>query len=238
MDHGATRRVLLKLSGEALGGAAGVGLDFQALRTVSEQISRAASLNTEIAIVVGAGNLCRGADWSSEKLHRSDADAIGMTATHVNALALRAHLQMQDCPAVVLGAGSPVPQIQRFHSGEARQLLSLGTTVVLSGGTGNPYFTTDTCAALRAAELDCGELLKGTKHDGIYDQDPARYPEANKLETTTFDHVLEAGLKAMDTSAFTLCRDQRISLRIFDMTRENAIYEAITGVAVGSLIES
>ena len=237
MGKGTTRRVLLKLSGEALGGPAGIGLDFEALGAVSEQIARAAH-EIQIAIVVGAGNLCRGADWSSDKVHRADADAIGMAATHVNALALRAHLQIHDCPSEVMGAGSPVPQVQPFDSTKARQMLSSGTTMVFSGGTGNPFFTTDPCAALRAAELDCVELLKGTKHDGIYDQDPALHPDAKKLEITTFDHVLDAGLKAMDASAFTLCRDQQISLRIFDMTREHAIFEAITGDPVGSLIES
>lgn len=229
------RRVLLKLSGEALGGPSGTGLDHLALTAISSQIAKASG-SVELAIVVGAGNICRGADWDSDSFHRTDADAIGMAATHVNALALSAHLGFAGLNTMVMGAGSPVPQVRPFDSGLAREALAAGTTVVLSGGTGNPFFTTDTCAALRAAELNCTELLKGTKHDGIYDRDPAEHPDARRLDSTTFDHVLEQGLEAMDASAFALCRDQQISLRIFDMTRENAIHEALRGEPVGSLI--
>ena len=235
MARDVARRVLLKLSGEALGGESGTGLDHLALTAISSQIARASG-SVELAIVVGAGNICRGADWATEGFHRTDADAIGMAATHVNALALSAHLGFAGLKTMVMGAGSPVPQVRPFHSSIAREALAAGTTLLLSGGTGNPYFTTDTCAALRAAELDCTELLKGTKHDGIYDRDPVEYPDARRLDSTTFDHVLEQGLEAMDATAFTLCRDQQISLRIFDMTRENAIHEALIGEPVGSLI--
>ena len=235
MARDVARRVLLKLSGEALGGKSGTGLDHLALTAISSQIARASG-SVELAIVVGAGNICRGADWATERFHRTDADAIGMAATHVNALALGAHLGFAGLKTMVMGAGSPVPQVRPFHSSIAREALAAGTTLLLSGGTGNPFFTTDTCAALRAAELDCTELLKGTKHDGIYDRDPAEYPDARRLDCTTFDHVLEQGLEAMDATAFTLCRDQQISLRIFDMTRENAIHEALIGEPVGSLI--
>ncbi len=231
------RRVLLKLSGEALGGASRVGLDADAISDVSRQIVEA-STSIEIAIVVGAGNICRGANWTNSSIHRSDADAIGMAATHVNALSLALSIEAAGATAAVFGAGSPVPQVKHFDSRECRQRLASGQVIVLSGGTGNPFFTTDTCAALRAAELDCQELLKGTKHDGIYDRDPAVHEDAVRLPETTFDHVLEQGLEAMDSAAFSLCRDQKISLRIFDMTRDNAILEALTGVAVGSIIRN
>lgn len=237
MSDNEPRRVLLKLSGEALRGDSGSVLDPEMLRLIADQVARAAR-HVQIALVVGAGNICRGGSWADLAVHRTDADAIGMVATHVNALALGAHLRTHGQSCVIMGPHSSVPQVQHFDSSAARAQLAQNHVVLLAGGTGNPYFTTDTCAALRAAELDVQELLKGTKHDGIYDTDPAINPDANKLDLITFDEVLNRGLAAMDSTAFTLCREQRIPLRIFDMNRPDAIYEALTGKPVGSRISN
>ncbi len=230
-----TRRVLLKLSGEALGGDSGSGLDPAALSHVCDQVFRAAS-KVEIAIVVGAGNICRGSSWADQGVHQADADAIGMVATHVNALSLAVSLKALGQKCLVMGPHSSVPQVQPFDSGAARAALARREVVLLAGGTGNPFFTTDSCAALRAAELSVDELLKGTKHDGIFDSDPALHPEARKFEEISFDEVLKRGLAAMDSTAFTLCREQQTLLRIFDMNRPGSIYEALIGNPVGSRI--
>ncbi|HIC24151.1 MAG TPA: uridine monophosphate kinase [Planctomycetes bacterium] len=237
MAESKPRRVLLKLSGELLGGASGSCLDLDALTMVCQQILRASS-TVQIAIVVGAGNILRGSDWAKQRVHPTDADAIGMVATHVNALALCAHLRSGGQNCVVMGPHSSVPQVQLFESGCARAHLARHEIVLLAGGTGNPFFTTDSCAALRAAELDVDELLKGTKHDGIFDSDPAKSPDANKFDHITFDEVLSRGLAAMDSTAFTLCREQNIPLTIFDMKRPDSIFDAIMGNPVGSRISS
>lgn len=237
MSDTVPRRILLKLSGESLGGAAGSGLDPEALGSVAEQIARAAS-TIQIAVVVGAGNICRGSSMADMAIHRTEADAIGMVATHVNALALAGFIRAQGIDCTVMGPNSSVPQVERFDAAQARRELALSRVILLAGGTGNPFFTTDTCAALRAAELDATELLKGTKHDGIFDSDPACNPDAQKFDQITYDEVLDRGLAAMDATAFTLCREQQIPIRIFDMSKPKAIYDAITGEVVGSLILS
>ncbi|MGE4631495.1 MAG: uridine monophosphate kinase [Planctomycetota bacterium] len=237
MPDGNSRRVLLKLSGEALGGPSGSCLDHAALTMVSDQIVRAAS-SVQIAIVVGAGNILRGSDWADLNVHRTDSDAIGMVATHVNALALAACIRSDGQDCIVMGPHSSVPQVEVFDSHLARNHLACQKVILLAGGTGNPFFTTDTCAALRAAELDADELLKGTKHDGIFDCDPANNSNAKKFDHITFDEVLSRGLAAMDSTAFTLCREQGIPLRIFDMNLPGAIFAAVTGDGVGSSITS
>ncbi len=237
MAESKPRRVLLKLSGESLGDPSGSCLDLEALAMVCQQILRASS-TVQIAIVVGAGNILRGSDWDQQRAHPTDADAIGMVATHVNALALCAHLRSAGNNCVVMGPHSSVPQVQIFESGRAREHLARHDIVVLAGGTGNPFFTTDSCAALRAAELDVDELLKGTKHDGIFDSDPAKSPDAKKFDHITFDEVLSRGLAAMDSTAFTLCRERNIPLRIFDMNQPGSIFDAIMGNPVGSRISS
>lgn len=231
------RRILLKLSGESLGGKSGSGLAPEALSFVVKQVARAAQ-SVQIALVVGAGNICRGSSFSGMEIHRTEADAIGMVSTHVNALALAAFLRAQGANCIVMGPHSSVSQVERFDAARARAALSGNQIVILAGGTGNPFFTTDTCAALRASELDAHELLKGTKHDGIFDSDPAQNPTAKKFEQITFDEVIQRGLAAMDQTAFTMCRENKIPLRIFDMNRPDAIFEALTGNAVGSLISS
>ena len=232
-----TRRVLLKVSGEALGGESGSGLCAISLVRLAEQVSRASS-HVQIAIVVGAGNICRGQDWQRTSLPQPVADAIGMAATHVNALAIHARLMIAGVASVVMGAGTPVPQVRPFESMHGRKLLEGGTVVILSGGTGNPFFTTDTCATLRAAELGCTEVLKATRVDGVYDKDPEKHADAVKYDTLTFAEALNLKLRVMDSTAFTMCNDHGMDLRVFDMTPSGAVEKALLGEPLGTLVQS
>jgi uridylate kinase len=227
----------LKVSGEALGGESGSGLCADSLARLTEQVSRASSL-VQIAIVVGAGNICRGQDWQGTSLPQPMADAMGMAATHVNALALHSRLLIEGTDSVVMGAGSPVPQIRPFESMQGRSLLEQGTVLILSGGTGNPFFTTDTCASLRAAELGCSEVLKATKVNGVYDRDPVQFADAVRYETLSFDEALRLKLRVMDSTAFTMCNEQGLDLRVFDMTPAGAVEKALLGEPVGTLVSS
>ena len=229
------RRVLLKVSGEALGGDTGSGLCADSLARLTQQVSRARS-HVQIAIVVGAGNICRGQDWSDTDLPQPLADAIGMAATHVNALAIHARLLLDGVTSQVMGAGSPVPQVALFDSMEGRALLEKGTVLVLSGGTGNPFFTTDTCSVLRAAELGCSEVLKATKVDGVYDRDPVEFADAVKFDQLTFEEALQKKIRVMDSTAFTMCNEQGLNLRVFDMKPAGAVEKALMGDSVGTLV--
>ena len=232
-----TRRVLLKVSGEALGGESGTGLCADSLARLAKQVSRASS-DVQIAIVVGAGNICRGQDWQDTTLPQPLADSIGMAATHVNALAIHARLTIEGTRSVVMGAGAPVPQVLPFESMRGRGLLEQGTVLVLSGGTGNPFFTTDTCATLRAAELGCSEVLKATRVDGVYDKDPEKHDDAVKYDSLTFDEALVLKLRVMDSTAFTMCNEQGLNLRVFDMSPAGAVEKALLGQPLGTLVHS
>jgi len=229
--------VLLKVSGEALGGSSGIGICQNSLARLTDQVARASSF-TEIAIVVGAGNICRGKDWADTGLPQPLADAIGMAATHVNALAIHAQLVLREVPSSVMGAGTPVPQVETFNSLTGREKLSAGQVLVLSGGTGNPYFTTDTCSALRAAELDCSEILKATKVDGVFDKDPVKFPDAIKFDQLTFREALDRQIRVMDSTAFTMCNEQGIDVRVFNMSPEGVVEKALRGEPVGTLVHA
>ncbi|OUU24850.1 MAG: hypothetical protein CBC13_02880 [Planctomycetia bacterium TMED53] len=231
------RRVLLKVSGEALGGSAGIGICQNSLARITQQVARASS-HVEIAIVVGAGNICRGQDWSATDLPQPLADSIGMAATHVNGLSIHAHLRLLGVQSVVMGAGSPVPQVAAFDSLIGRNELENGKVVILTGGTGNPFFTTDTCSALRAAELDCSEILKATKVDGVYENDPVENPNAKLFDQLTFEEALRLKIRVMDSTAFTMCNEQDIAVRVFNIAAEAAIEKALLGEPVGTLVFS
>ena len=161
-----------------------------------------------------------------------------MAATHVNALAIHARLTIEGTRSVVMGAGTPVPQVLPFESMRGRGLLEQGTVLVLSGGTGNPFFTTDTCATLRAAELGCSEVLKATRVDGVYDKDPEKHDDAVKYDSLTFDEALALKLRVMDSTAFTMCNEQGLNLRVFDMSPEGAVEKALLGQPLGTLVHS
>ena len=223
-----SRRVLLKVSGEVLGGDSGTGLCQNSLARLTQEVARASS-HIQIAIVVGAGNICRGEDWNGTGLPQTIADAIGMSATHVNALAIYAHLQLLGTPSLVMGAGSPVPQVEPFNSTRARQKLSEGHVVILSGGTGNPFFTTDSSACLRGIEVKADVVLKATKVDGVYSADPKTDPTAVRFERLSFLDVLSRDLGVMDTAAIALARENSIPILVFSIHTPGAFVQALSG---------
>ncbi len=230
------KRILLKFSGEALAGSAGFGYDPEVLLGVCRQVAQLAQQGTQVAIVVGGGNLFRGAASVGQGIHRATADQMGMLATMMNGLALRDTLNSLGVNVAVysgLGVDGALPAFDAFA---ARQSLQDGKVVILPGGTGSPYFTTDTAAALRAAELSCELVLKATKVDGIYTADPKKDPTATRYVRLTYREALEKQLAVMDTAAFVLCQEQAIPIRVFDMFSEGALAAIVRGEDVGTLV--
>ncbi|HQR81417.1 MAG: UMP kinase [Thiotrichales bacterium 32-46-8] len=230
------KRILLKFSGEALAGSAGFGYDPEVLLGVCRQVAQLAQQGTQVAIVVGGGNLFRGAASVGQGIHRATADQMGMLATMMNGLALRDTLSSLGVNVAVysgLGVDGALPAFDAFA---ARQALSEGKVVILPGGTGSPYFTTDTAAALRAAELSCELVLKATKVDGIYTADPKKDPNATRYVRLTYREALEKQLAVMDTAAFVLCQEQSMPIRVFDMFSEGALAAIVRGEDVGTLV--
>jgi uridylate kinase len=190
-----------------------------------------------VAVVVGAGNLLRGRDLTEDPhVARSTADAMGMMATVINALALRDSLSGRDVPAVAMGAFKAGPYLPEFSREAGIAALEAGKVVICAGGTGNPYFTTDTCATLRAAQLGCEVVLKATKVDGVYDRDPQSCPEAERFETLTFSEALQRDLGVMDAAAFSMCRDSGLEVLVFRFADKGNLQRAVRGEAVGTLV--
>ncbi|MBQ9242471.1 MAG: uridine monophosphate kinase [Proteobacteria bacterium] len=202
-------RILLKLSGEVLGGPQGMGLDADTLARFAAILGQIAQKH-ELAIVTGGGNIMRGK--TTKGLDRAKADQIGMMATVVNCMTLEQHLIAQGTPACAMSSVNSLSR--RYDIPEARELLSKHTVVLVAGGTSNPYFTTDSAAALRALELKCDLLIKATKVDGVYDADPAKHPEAKRYESLSFDEVLDKNLGVMDLTAMILCKENGLQLRV------------------------
>jgi uridylate kinase len=233
------QRVLLKLSGEALGDPErGHGIDPGAVETIARQVARVARLGVETAIVVGGGNILRGATFSEIGAHRASADYMGMLATVINALALSSALEEQGLETRVLTALDIRQVAEPFVRRRALAHLEKGRVVLLAGGTGNPFFTTDTAAALRAAELGCEVLLKATKVDGVYSADPKRDPHAQRFVELTYMQVLERRLKVMDGTAITLCMENRLPVVVFDLFVEGNIERVVKGEPLGTTIRS
>ncbi len=231
----AYRRVLLKLSGEALEGS-GRTIDSGILDRTAAEVIAARELGTQIGVVIGGGNIFRGLTGVAGGMQRTSADTIGMLATVMNCIAMADALSRAGQPATVLSA-IPVEQVcGRFSRRAALARLEAGEVVLLAAGTGNPYFTTDTAAALRALEIDAELLLKATKVDGIYDKDPLRFDDAMRFETISYAEVLSRRLKVMDLTAVTLCRDNKLPMAVFDMTAPGNIRRVIAGEPVGSRV--
>ena len=227
-------RVLLKLSGEALGGEKGTGFDEKVLEGICGGIKQAHDMGAEIGIVVGGGNFWRGR--SSGKMERTLADKIGMLATVMNCLAVADALRQQGLEAVVM-TSLFMPQVaQPFSRDEAIASMKQGKVVLFGGGTGNPFFSTDTTSALRAVEIDAEIMFKATMVDGVYNKDPHKYPDAVKYDSLTFSKVLEDQLAVMDGTAATLCRDNKLPVFVFDMQDPANIAKAVAGEAVGTLV--
>lgn len=233
------KRVLLKLSGESFCGPGEFGIDGSALESVAERISEICKLGPQIAIVVGAGNFIRGETFSrTSHIPRNTADYMGMLATIINACALQETLEKTGQPTRVLSAIEVAAMCEPFIRRRAIRHFELGRVAILAGGTGNPFFTTDTCAALRAAELDADILIKATKVDGVYSDDPKKNKDAELFEELSYDDVLKKNLKVIDHSAISLCRDNNIPIIVLNIFKKGNIAKAICGEQVGTLIRN
>ena len=230
------RRVLLKLSGEALMGDLDYGIEPKVIQRIAAEIAAAKKQGVEIAIVIGGGNIFRGAGLARAGMDRVTGDYMGMLATVMNALAIQDALESADVYARVMSALQIHEVCEDYIRRRAVRHLEKGRVVILAAGTGNPFFTTDTAASLRAIEIGADILLKATKVDGVYDADPVSNPGATRYETVSFDQLLSDKLLVMDATAVVMCRDNELPLRVFDLTRANALVQAMTGDSVGTLV--
>lgn len=231
------KRVVLKLSGEALKGELDFGMDPAACEHIAKEVKALCDLGVEVGIVVGGGNIFRGALATQFGFDRTPADHIGMLATMINGLILQQSLAHVGVESQVMSAINCSLIAESYTWTHAMHALQKGRVVIFVGGTSNPYFTTDTAAALRASEVKAEILLKATKVDGIYDDDPLKNPKAKKFETLSFSEALAKHLKVMDASALALCRDNHIPVYIFNLFEENSLVKAVTKKIGGSLIQ-
>jgi uridylate kinase len=232
------RRILLKLSGEALMGPDGFGYHAETLTGFVAQIREVTALGVQVGIVVGGGNLFRGASGALSGMDRATADSMGMLATVMNALALKDALQRVAVPARVQTAVAIAHIGQGFERDAAVRELEAGNVVVFGGGTGNPFFTTDTAAALRAAEIGADLLLKATKVDGVYTADPKKDPAAQRYASLSFDEAIARNLGVLDTAAFALCREQNLSLVVFNVFKPGALKRVVLGEDEGTRVSN
>ena len=230
------KRVLLKLSGESLAGNDSHGIDFDTVAKICEPIKACVEMGVEIGVVVGGGNFWRGR--SSGEMNRSRADSMGMLATVINALGVCEVLEQMGVYCCVETSVEMLRVAEVFTREKAVEHLENGSVVIFGGGTGNPFFSTDTAAALRAAEIEADIILKATMVDGVYDSDPKKNPNAVKYDTLTFMEVLQKNLQVMDSTAASLCKDNHISLLVFSIDEPNNITKAICGENVGTLVQN
>jgi uridylate kinase len=230
------RRILIKLSGEALGDEQGSGINPEAIHDIARQIREVRDLGVEIVIVVGGGNIFRGLQGSEKGIERATADYMGMLGTVINALALQDALEKQSVPTRVQSAISLAQVAEPFIRRRAVRHIEKGRVVIFGGGTGNPYFSTDTTAALRAAEIGADVILKATKVDGIYDCDPKKNPKARRYDEITFMDALQKQLKVMDSTAFSLCMDNKMPIIVFNMFDDDNLARVVRGDKVGTLV--
>ena len=236
MPDAAYKRVLLKISGEALMGSAGYGISPDVLTTVAAEVAAVAKLGIELAVVVGGGNIFRGLSDSAKGMDRATADYVGMLATVMNAVSLQDAIEKQGQVTRVLSA-IPMSQLaEPYIRRRAIRHLEKKRVVIFAAGTGNPFFTTDTAAALRAVEIGAEVVLKATKVDGVYDSDPRKNPKARRYDQVTFTEALTKDLGVMDANAFALCRDNELPILVFDMTKRGNIGRVVRGENVGTRI--
>ena len=227
----------MKLSGEGCAGAEKFGIDSAVVSRLATEIKKIRELGTQVCLVIGGGNFFRGAKNADGIMDRSVADQIGMMATIMNALAMKSALDAMECPTVIY-SGLNVPQVWDAYSfRNAIHSLENGKVVIFSGGTGSPYFTTDTGAALRAAEMHCDVLMKATQVDGVYDADPRHNPEAKRYDSLSYDEVLKKHLNVMDMTALAMLRDIKIPIMIFAQAEENAVLKAVCGQVKHTIIK-
>jgi len=232
------KRVLLKLSGEALMGTKNSGLDESVLESYAEQVKEAQDLGAQVGIVIGGGNIFRGISGTRSGFDRVTGDYMGMLATVINGLAIQTFINQAGGRARVLTAIEMLPVAERYSRTLSETLFSQGYTVIFTFGTGNPFFTTDTAAALRGVEIGADVILKGTRVDGVYTADPEKDPKAVKYDHVTFGEAYEKGLKIMDLTAFTMCRENNVPIIVFNMNREGNLKKVLEGQNVGTLIHN
>lgn len=230
------RRVLLKLSGESLMGKQGYGIDTDRLADYARQITEIVNLGVEVAIVIGGGNIFRGLSGAAKGFNRVKGDQMGMLATVINSLALSSALEAIGQPARVLTAINMFPIGEQYSNRRAIETIERREVAIIAGGTGNPFFTTDTGSALRGIEVEADVMLKGTRVDGVYTADPEKDPEAKKFDKITYDEVLARGLKVMDITATALCKENNLPIVVFDMDTPGNLLKVIKGEGIGTLV--
>jgi uridylate kinase len=231
------QRILLKLSGESLMGDKQFGIDNQRILQYAQEIKSVWSVGIQVAIVIGGGNIFRGVQAEEGGMERTQGDYMGMLATMINSMALQSALESIGVTTRLQSAIEMKTIAEPFIKRRAVRHLEKGRVVIFGAGTGNPFFTTDTAASLRAIETDCEVILKGTRVDGIYNADPEKHPNAVKYETLTFQQVFEQDLKVMDMTAFTLCNENKLPIIVFDMNRTGNLKRLMEGESIGTLVE-
>jgi uridylate kinase len=231
-------RILLKLSGEALIGSQVYGIDSISLNKFTNEIKALVDNQVEIAIVIGGGNIFRGLEGTDKGFDRVQGDYMGMLATIINSIALQTNLEKAGVPCIHM-SGLPVePVCEPMNCKKAVKCLEEGKVVIISGGTGNPFFTTDSAAALRALEIKADAILKGTRVDGVYNADPEKDPDAIRYNHITFDEAYEKGLKIMDMTAFTLCKENNLPIVVFNIKRDGNLLKIVNGENIGTAVTS
>jgi uridylate kinase len=230
------RRVLLKLSGEALMGDQGYGIDQKVVDRIAEEVIETSRLGVELALVVGGGNIFRGLAGATKGMDRATADYMGMLATVMNSLAIQDALERHGASTRVMSAIHMAEVAELYIRRRAIRHLEKGRIVIFAAGTGNPYFSTDTAASLRAMEIGAEAILKGTKVDGVYDMDPVLHPEAKRFTSLSYLEVLQRDLKVMDSTAISLCRDNKLPIVVFDFTVPGNIVRIMTGEPIGTTV--
>lgn len=232
----AYNRILLKLSGEALMGKQAYGIEPKMLQYYAQQIKMAVDHKVQLAVVIGGGNIFRGMDGEGSGIERVQGDYMGMLATCINGMALQSALEMIGVYTRLITAIEMRQIAEPYIRRRAMRHLEKGRVIIFAAGTGNPYFTTDSAAALRASELNVDVILKGTRVDGIYSKDPEKHPDATRFETLSFDEVISKGLKVMDMTAFTLCKENHIPIIVFDVNQPENFGRIIRGEQLGTLV--
>jgi len=231
------KRVLLKLSGEMLAGEQAMGIDSAVIKRFASEIHEVSGLGVEVALVIGGGNIFRGLAGASRGMDRAHADYMGMLATVINALALQDALERDGCYTRVMSAIELHQVAESYIRRRAMRHLEKGRVVIFGAGTGNPYFSTDTAAALRAAEIHADVILKATKVDGIYDRDPAKHPDAELIEDLTYLDVFNRGLRVMDSTAVSLCMDNALPIVVFNLSVPGNIKRVVLGERIGTRLQ-
>jgi len=229
-------RVLLKLSGESLMGDQSYGIDPAMLTRYANDVKDAINAGAQIAIVIGGGNIFRGLQGAAKGMDRVQGDYMGMLATVINSMAFQAELEKMSLATTLFSGLEIDPICDHMSRRRAIESLEEGKVVIIAGGTGNPFFTTDTASALRAVEIKADVILKGTRVDGIYTADPEKYPDAVRYQTVTFEEVYEKGLNIMDLTAFTLCKENKLPIIVFDMNKSGNLKKVVEGENVGTLV--